>query len=81
MTNKERVAKLLADIKVSDEESSVGLILTYTMEIRRDTEIRCDMDYCDEMFRSTSYAVEEWKHRAEQSRHRLALIRGKETDE
>jgi hypothetical protein len=53
MTNIYRALKLLGDIKAVDEESGVGLILAYAMEIRRETE----MAYCNDVLRSTKYLL------------------------
>jgi hypothetical protein len=80
MTNKDRARKLLSDIKAVDEESGVGLILTYAMEIRREAEAVNEMACCNEMVRSTEYAIVEWQRRLEQAHHRLALARGEENE-
>jgi hypothetical protein len=49
MSNKDRVLRLLDDIKASDDESSLGLILSYAMEIRRecaDAAIKWQVKLC-----------------------------------
>lgn len=80
MTNKDRVLKLLDDIRVADKNTSLGLILAYAIEIRRETDARSDITYCDEMLRSTEYVIGEWQRRREQAHHRLALARGEENE-